>query len=157
MNKTIRNYSFAHRDKNTLDSVECNGIEYSIPAGIGSSYWAILKTLFSKIEQPVYYEELTSSVKEYMLDRDPDRWLRYCNKNIVTVYVKSKKTTICKPSKHWKQRIITNALTLSRNGGNSPYCLRLLENGFILKKEYDSDRKPYFIIRKVPNNTSNNG
>ena len=45
-NKVDRNYSFKDKNVDSFDVVETNNKTYIIPAGVGSTYWAILKVLF---------------------------------------------------------------------------------------------------------------
>ena len=139
-----RNFSFSHRKIDSLDTAECNGVEYYIPAAVGSSYWAIQKTLFSNFNENVYFSQLTSSVEELMKDRDIERWNKYISKTSTTVYLKGENKSIKKAVKSWEDRIIGNAKTLTRLGGNSAYGQRLQEKGFKIEFGHDSNKKPYF-------------
>lgn len=142
-----RNYSFLHKRPETLDEVEVNGKSYSIPAAIGSCYWAVLKVCYENADQPVYTEELLKRVAELMEDRDETMWKNYVSKEKTTVYRKADSKRNVQPIKPWQERVINNAKTLTRLGGSSQYGMRLFERGHVLRYEYDDKSMPYFILR----------
>jgi hypothetical protein len=140
-----RNYSFVHKKAETLDEVEIKGNKYSIPAHIGSTYWAILKICYESANKPVLTDDLVKGVDELMRDRDEDSWNEFCGKEKVTVYSKLESKLGTKPIKPWQERVINNAKTLTRLGGKSPYGHRLFERGHVLRFGY-VDKKPCFTL-----------
>jgi hypothetical protein len=151
--KRPRNYSFSHKNPETLDLIETQHGSFTIPAGIGSTYWAILKVFYEKHDKRVYCEELLKSVAELMTDRDAEGWKRYCSKESTTVYKKVQKIRSIQKIKPWQERIIGNAKTLTRSGGNSKYGLRLIERGHSLLFGHDENKKAYFILQTKVNTT----
>jgi DNA-binding NtrC family response regulator len=141
-----RNYSFLSKNPDKLDRVEVNGIEFIIPASIGSCYWAILKVCYENADKPVYLDRLVSSVAEFMQDRDEDAWQRYITKNKTTVYKKVGGERVVQPVKPWQERVVNNAKTLTRLGGESQYGKRLHERGHCLRYEHDDKMQPYVIL-----------
>jgi hypothetical protein len=139
-----RNYSFLHKKIEHLDEVDVDGVKHPIPAHIGSTYWAILKVCYERANKPVYESELPDLVDELMLDRDAASWEAYKNKGSTTVHQKGQR--VIKPAKSWQERVVNNAKTLTRQGGNSQYGKRLVERGHVLLPRYDAKMKPYFIL-----------
>lgn len=142
-----RNYSFLHKKPDTLDEVECGDKTFSIPAQAGCSYWAILKVCYERADKPITVDQLCDCVAELMTDRDEEKWERYCGKSKTTVYHKLEQKRNVQKTKPWQERIINNAKTLTRLGGNSKYGLRLYERGHQLCFEHDDNDQPYFILR----------
>lgn len=139
-NKVDRNYSFKDKNVDSFDVVETGNKTYIIPAGVGSTYWAILKVLFQNFEKKVYIDDLAEEVKNIMLDRDPDRWDEYVNKK--------HNNGLQKKMKPWEERIVGNAKTLTRTGGKSPYGLRLNELGYELVYKHVKP-KAYFVLKMI--------
>ena len=144
--KRPRNYSFKHRDPDSLDTVECNGVQYSIPATIGSCYWAVLKVCYQHVNTRVYFEALWKEVSELMMDRNPEQWQEYCEKEETTVFKKLEAKRDVQKISSWKDRIVNNAKTLTRLGGQSKYGQRLFEMGHVLRFEYDENQVPCFVL-----------
>lgn len=145
-----RNYSFLHKKATKFDSVEVDGIAHPIPANVGSTYWAILKVAYEHANKPIYQDKLPDMVDELMSDpdaRDPAAWDVYKNKGQTTVFMKGENKRVVKAAKPWQDRVINNAKTLTRLGGNSQYGKRLFERGHVLRYEYDEKFQPYFILR----------
>ena len=80
--KKPRVYSFRHKNIEKLNTVEVYGKEIPIPASLGSTYWAILKTCYQYADKPVTMEQLCLGVEELMIDRDKEAWEKYIVKNM---------------------------------------------------------------------------
>lgn len=145
-----RNYSFSHKNPDTLDSVETKIGSFTIPAAIGSTYWAILKVFYEHPDERIFIDALLAGVEELMKDRDADGWSRYCTKDQTTVYKKAEGKRSVQKIKPWQDRIVGNAKTLTRQGGNSPYGKRLHERGHALKFTHDANGQPYFVLHTQP-------
>lgn len=147
--KRGRNFSFKHKEPDTLDEVEVDGQVFKIPAAVGSCYWAVLKVCYEKHDKPVYLDDMIQGVAGFMEDRDDQQWAVYVNKEKTTVHktIEGAKTRTVQKIKTWQERIINNAKTLCRTGGNSAYGLRLTERGHCLKFHHDDDGRPYFILK----------
>lgn len=145
--KTVkdRNFSFLGKNTEEFDNFEFKGVNYIIPATIGSTFWAIIKVLYQHENEKIYYDTLTSEVEELMRDRDEDSWNRYINKKEITIHKKLTDTRELKPIAHWKDRIISNARTLCRK---RDYGKRLIEIGFKLVHNKNKD-KNYFVLEKT--------
>jgi hypothetical protein len=143
-----RNFSFLHKKADTLDDVEINGKVFKIPAAAGSCYWALLKVFYESHDQPVYLDDLCNRVASLMEDRDDVAWQNYINKSHTTVQktVDGERKRAVQKIKTWQERVINNAKTLTRLGGESQYGMRLYERGHVLRYEYDSACRPYFIL-----------
>jgi hypothetical protein len=144
-----RNYSFLHKKPDTLDEVESGRETFKIPAAAGSCYWAILKVCYENHDKPIHLDVLCKLVAELMEDRDERRWKIYTSKTKTTVHkrVKGELVSEIKGIKTWQERVIGNAKSLKRVGGNNAYGLRLRERGHVLRLDYDAEGKPYFILR----------
>jgi hypothetical protein len=151
-----RNYSFKHRNPDTLgtarfggdDNPDKNAPTFSIPAHIGSVFWAILKVCYENANQRVYTDDLLTAVDSLMRERDESRWNYYINKAQTTISRRRSGTPerSVQKIKPWGERVINNGKTLTRKGGASPYGARLIEQGHSLKYGTDENMKPYFIL-----------
>lgn len=147
--KKPRNFSFKDKDPDNYDNIEVNGVNHIVPAPIGSTYWAILKVLYINFDKLVYLDQLLKEVEELMIDRDEIAWNEYVNKKETSVYSKITGTTVVKKVSSWQKRIFNNARTLTRLGGNSKYGERIFEKCHKLKLNYDSEKKPYFVLTNL--------
>lgn len=147
VNAKKRNFSFSKRNPDTLDTVDFPNVSYQVPATPGSTYWAILKVMYSHVNEIVPVTQLLSEVDELMRDRDEDSWDNYCGKVHTTVYHRVALKTTKQKVNSWQERIIGNAKTLTRVGGKSPYGARITEKGHSLKYSYDKMGKAYFILQ----------
>ena len=147
-----RNYSFLLKRPDSFDRVERGKDVFIIPARIGSTYWAILKVMYERHDTPVHAEELCNQVAALMLDRDEAAWFAY----IGNATVSRLGADHPKPVKDWRDRIICNARTLTRLGGNNPYGLRLKERGHQLCIECDANGKTHFILMTTEKDESAN-
>lgn len=153
-----RNYSFKHRNVDTLDIAKFGGDDnpdakaptFHIPAHIGSIYWAILKVCYENANQPVYLDKLVIAVQDLMKDRDAQAWENYTNKESATVHRRSSGKSATQKIKPWQERVVNNAKTLTRQGGDSAYGKRLSERGHALRLKTDSNMKQYFILITNP-------
>ena len=133
-----RNYSFAHKNPDNFDEVECEGKKLVIPARIGSCYWAILRVAYASPERPIYFDELPERVDALMTDRDAPKWAAFQAKP---------------DSLPWQARIVLSARLLTRIGGNNPYGLRTAEQGMVLSIGQDCRGRPYLILRSQAKRT----
>ena len=143
-----RNFSFINKNSEEFDNIEIDGEELIIPATIGSTFWAIIKVLYHHIDEPVFYQELTSEVEELMKDRDENAWNNYINKTETTVYKRLTGLREKKEISPWPDRIISNTRTLTRTKGNFPYGKRLMELGFKLE-HVSAKQGNYFLLTKT--------
>lgn len=129
-----RNYSFLHKDQESLDLAEdANGQTFVVPAQPGSCYWAILKVAYENHDSPISVTDFIDQVAFVMEERDEEKWERFKNKTRVkTIKADS---LIEKDANDWRSRIETNIKTMTRHGGSNPYGNRLLERGHILRWE----------------------
>lgn len=129
-----RNYSFLHRNPDSLDVVEDGEKSFVVPAQPGSTYWAILKVGYENHDKPIKKDEYILLIAELLEDRDPCKWEKFKQKS----KVKSFKNGIIveKNANDWKTRIEANIQMMTRHGSNSPYGIRLIERGHILRFEY---------------------
>ena len=146
-----RNYSFTVKLSDPqkaarFETVEVNGTEISIPATIGSTYWAILRVMYERANTPVYPDDLVNLVEALMEDAFPERWDIYTGKSETTVFRRVDQKRDRQKIKTWKDRVINNAKTLTRIGGTAQYGMRLKERGHLLRFEYDSKNKPCFVL-----------
>jgi hypothetical protein len=147
-----RNYSFAEKMSDPqkaakFETVEVPGLgEVSIPATIGSTYWAILRVMYENANRPIYPDQLVKLVKDLMEEAFPDRWNIYIGKAETTVYRRVDAKRDRQKIKTWQDRVINNAKTLTRIGGTAQYGMRLKERGHLLRFEYDGKKKPCFIL-----------
>ncbi len=142
-----RNFSFIGKNTEEFDNFEFEGVNYIIPASIGSTFWAIIKVLYTHQNNKIYYETMTSQVAEFMKDRDEEAWNKYVNKKEVTIHKKSSSSRETKQITPWTDRIISNARTLTRK---EDYGKRLIEMGFKLTHNKDKDNgKNYFLLEKT--------
>jgi hypothetical protein len=147
-----RNYSFADKladpqKSAKFETVDVKGLgEVSIPATIGSTYWAILRVMYERPNQPVYPDQLVKLVAELMEEAFPDRWDNYTGKAETTVFRRVDQKRDRQKIKTWQDRIIGNAKTLTRIGGTAQYGMRLKERGHLLRFEYDGKKKPCFVL-----------
>jgi hypothetical protein len=147
-----RSYSYAEKMSDPqkaarYDTVDVPGVgEVSIPATIGSTYWAVMKVMYERPNTPVYPNQLCDLVEELMIDRDETAWDIYTGKVETTAYHRAQQKQSRQPIKDWKERVINNAKTLTRIGGVAKYGLRLLERGHILRFEYDAKKRQCFIL-----------
>lgn len=145
-----RNHSFVAKPPDRLDSVEMeDGTIHVVPARPGSTYWAILRIMYESFGKPVRQEELTKGVESLMQESHPERWDKYKAKTKVVSFRKTKQLNRVQQASNWRERIIGNAKTLTRQGGSSPYGLRLIERGHCLKYTYDHNQQPYFILKNI--------
>lgn len=145
-----RNYSFLHKDENTLDIVEDGDLSFIVPAQPGSCYWAILRVGYENHDNPLRLQDFVDQVAALLEDRDPEKWERFKNKT----KVKAVKDTgvIEKQANDWRIRIETNIKTMMRHGGSNPYGNRLRERGHILRWEpghFDGDGG--YVLRTTTN------
>jgi hypothetical protein len=128
-----RNYSFLHKNQDSLDVVETESAEFVIPAQPGSCYWAILRIGYENHDSPVRTEDFIDMVAEIMEERDPEKWERFKNKSIIKTIKNNE--AIEKNANNWRSRVETNIKTMTRHGGSNPYGNRLRERGHILRWE----------------------
>lgn len=141
-----REFSFMHKNPDSFESVETpDGDTFSVPAQVGSTYWGILKVLYVNANKKVFADDLFSQVAECMQDRDAAAWERYLNKANVKAYHKAEQAHRVKPANSAQDRVIGNAKTLTRTGGNFPYGKRLAERGHSLRYDHEGG-KLYFIL-----------
>ncbi len=130
-----RNYSFLRKTPEVFDEISINGKGVIIPARLGSIFWAVLRVAYGRCNQPIYPDQLAEAVQELMLDRDSAAWQAHCEK----------------PNrKPWRERLMLNAMMLTRTSGNNRYGLRLAERGHALSMERDGKVRTYFILRTNP-------
>lgn len=145
-----RNYSFLHKKQDSLDSVEENECQFTIPAQPGSCYWAILRIGYENHDQPIRLNDYIDMVAFLMEERDPEKWEKFKNKS----KIKTMKNDILieKDANNWRNRIETNIKTMTRHGGNNPYDNRLREKGHILRWEPDQfDGHGGYVLRTNTN------
>jgi hypothetical protein len=140
-----REFSFKHKNPDNFESVDTPFGTFSIPAQVGSTYWAILKVFYINANKKVFAEDMCPQVAECMMDRDPAAWERYVNKENVKAYHKAEQTHRIKPANSWQDRLIGNAKTLTRIGGNYPYGKRLAERGHTLRYDHEAGKLFFFL------------
>lgn len=144
-----REFSFMHKNPDSFESVETPEGSFSIPAQVGSTYWAILKVFYLNANKKVFAEDLCPQVAECMQDRDAAAWERYINKENVKAYHKAEQAHRVKPANSWQERVIGNAKTLTRTGGNYPYGKRLAERGHALRYDHEGGKLFFFLSTKA--------
>jgi hypothetical protein len=128
-----RNYSFLHKNQDSLDLVEEGN--FVVPAQPGSCYWGILRVAYENHDTPIKVGDFIDMVAAVMEEREPDKWERFKNKKRIKT-VKND-SVVEKDANHWRTRIETNIKTMTRHGGSNPYGARLSERGHILRWEPD--------------------
>jgi hypothetical protein len=139
-----RNFSSLTRNSDVFDEIEVEGRTYKIPATMGSNYWAILKVMYSHLNQPVYPDQLVRDVDELMNDYMPESWEVFRAKQTVLVWSAIKQKTEEQKSRGWQDRVVLNAKNLTRV---NDYGIRLYERGHSLCWELDENGKHYLILR----------
>lgn len=140
-----RNFSFLHKNIDSFDSTTDNKSIFFIPAPIGSTYWAILKIMFTNFGQKVSISDLTDGVKNIMQENNPEKWEKYTNKKSSTVFYKLTDTVSQKKARTWQMRVISNAKALTRK---SSYGKRLNEIGYKLIYK-SAGKEPFFLLDKI--------
>jgi hypothetical protein len=141
-----RNYSFLHKDQETLDVVEDGDQSFVIPAQPGSCYWAVLRIGYEHHDQPIKTNDFINLIAELMEERDPEKWERFKNKTRVKTLKNS--GVVEKDANDWRTRVETNIKTMTRHGGSNPYGNRLRERGHILRWEPDAfDGEGGYVLR----------
>jgi len=129
-----RNFSFLHRNPDSLDAIEDDdGLTFVIPAQVGSTYWAILKVCYLHHDTPLKIDQIVTEAAEILEDRDPDKWENFKNKKMVKTLKNGE--VVEKEAQPWRKRLETNVKTLMRHGGKNAYGKRLKEKGHILRQE----------------------
>lgn len=145
-----RNYSFLHKNQDSLDALEEKDIQFVIPAQPGSCYWAILRIGYENHDNPIRLSDYIDMVASLMEDRDPEKWERFKNKSKVKTIKND--SLIEKDANNWRDRIETNIKTMTRHGGSNPYGNRLRERGHILRWEPDQfDGDGGYVLRTDTN------
>lgn len=130
-----RNYSFLHRNQESLDQVEDGEQIFVIPAVPGSCYWAILRIAYENHDFPIKKNDFIDRVALLMEERDPEKWDKFKSKNKVKTL--KNEVVVEKDANSWRTRVETNIKTMTRHGGSNPYGNRLRERGHILRWEPD--------------------
>jgi len=150
-----RNYSFKHKNPDKLETIDVDGKQYLIPAAIGSTYWAILKVCYERHDQPVYVSTLQSEVEKLFIESGrEENWKTYCSKGETTIYSKASQKRSIQKASPWGERLVNNAKTLTRLGGESAYGKRLFERGHALKYSVDGKGQYFFMLHTDITNIS---
>jgi len=145
-----RNYSFLHKNKDSLDLFDEGEKQFSIPAQPGSCYWAILRIGYENHDTPIRMTDYIDMVASLMEERDPAKWEKFKNKTKVKTIKNNE--LIEKNANEWRSRIETNIKTMTRHGGSNPYGNRLRELGHILRWEPDQfDGEGGYVLRTDTN------